>query len=94
MSHPFTYENHIAFIKDRQQLEKERVSGNVVQFDEDPGHRALRRMISLQKKFSGDMTKVQEAMGSQYNVADSEFVARAGDPNRFNEKTGSWVIWP
>lgn len=94
MDNPFTHENHLAFITERRRLEKERIDGNVIQFDEDPGHRALRRMIMLQKKYNGDMDKIQADMGDQYDIADNEFVARAGDPNRFNEKTGGWVIWP
>ncbi len=94
MSHPFTRENHLAFIKERRRLEEERVNGNVITLDEDPYVRALRRMLSLQKKFNNDMDKVHEVMGDQYALADSEFVARAGDPNRYNEKTDGWVIWP
>ena len=93
-SNPFTFENHLAFIQERQRLERERTNGNLVKFDEHPGTRALRRMITLKKKYNDDMDKVREVMGSQYDVADSEFVCRAGDPNRFNEKTGGWVIWP
>ena len=95
MSNPFTHENHVAFIKERQRLEKERTIGNLIRLDEHPGHRALRRMLLLKKKFDNNMDKVRAAMGdNQYDVADGEFVCRAGDPNRFNEKTGGWVIWP
>lgn len=91
---PFTRENHLAFINKRQCIESDRVNGNVIKFDEHLGTRALRRMISLRKKFSNDMDKVRKVMGDQYQVAENEFICRAGDPNRFNEKTGGWVIWP
>ncbi len=94
MDNPFTHENHLAFIKERRRLEEERSTGNVITLDENPNVRALRRMISLQKKFNNDMDKVHRVMGDQYALADNEFIARAGDPNRFNEKTGGWVIWP
>lgn len=95
MSNPFTYENHVKFMEERRAIEKARREGKVVQLSvDDSGHEALTRMIRLQKKYNGDMRKVEEVMGDQYTVADAEFVSRAGDPNRFNEKTGSWAIWP
>ena len=94
MGNPFTRENHLAFIEERKRLEKERTEGNLIKLDEHPGTRALRRMIMLSKKYNEDMHKVAEVMGAQYDVADGEFVCRAGDPNRFNEETGGWVIWP
>lgn len=94
-SDPFTHENHVAFIQKRRRMEKERTEGNIIKFDEDPGHRALRHMIQLKNKYNDDMDKVQKAMGTeQYNNAENEIIARSGDPNRFNEETGGWIIWP
>lgn len=90
----FTRENHLLFIAKRQQIESERIDGNVIKLDEHAGTRALRRMFILKKKFNNDMSKVHNIMGDQYNVAENEFIKRAGDPNRYNEKTSGWVIWP
>jgi hypothetical protein len=94
MSYPFTPENHVAFMKERERLEDERAAGNIITLDEDPGVRALRRMIALKKKFNCCIDKIRETMGDQYSLAENELISRAGDPNRFNAKTGGWIVWP
>ena len=68
---------------------------NVIQLGETESTRALQRMLTLKEKYKGDMKKVKEVMGQQqYNLAENEFISRAGDPKRFIEETHSWRIWP
>ena len=95
MDDPFTKENHLEFIAERKRIDAALHEGSVTRLYEDPNVRALDRMLRLKKKYNNDMDRVQGDMGNaQYNIAENEFVARAGDPNRFNEDTGGWVIWP
>jgi len=68
---------------------------NVVQLGENESVRALQRFLTLKSKFNNDIGRVIREMGrAQYNLAESEMIMRAGDPDRFDEKTGNWIIWP
>jgi hypothetical protein len=68
---------------------------NVIQLGENESVRALQRFVVLRNKYKGDIDKVARVMGqAQYNLAEGELISRAGDPDRFDEKTGNWIIWP
>jgi hypothetical protein len=66
----------------------------VIQLAEDLNIRALGRFIRLKNRGLSVAQIITKMGRAQYNLAEGEMVTRAGDPNRFDEKTGNWIIWP
>ena len=67
---------------------------NVVQLAEDESVRALQRFITLRKNGLNTAQIVMKMGHKKYNLAEGEIISRSGDPDRFDKKTGNWIIWP
>ncbi len=66
----------------------------VIQLAEDLNVRALGRFVRLKNK-GLTVNQIIAKMGqAQYNLAESELISRSGDTDRFDEKTGNWIVWP
>lgn len=69
------------------------MSAQVIELPKEPEIRALYKMLRLNKKH-GLGGAAKHMSREEYALAENEFIARSGDPNRFDEKTGGWKIWP
>ena len=65
----------------------------IIQLPKEPEVRALKKMLLLGKKYHPSQVRKRMSKG-EYALAENEFIARSGDPKRYDEKTGGWVIWP
>lgn len=65
----------------------------VIQLPKEPEARALYKLLLLNKKHGVHEAPKHMSEG-EYALAENEFIARSGDPSRFDEKTGGWIIWP
>lgn len=65
----------------------------IVQFPNTPEARALYRMLVLDKKHGAGQAH-KHMSREEYHLAENEFIMRSGDPDRYDERTGNWIIWP
>ncbi len=69
------------------------MSAQVIKLPKEPEVRALYKMLLLKKKHGPQQIR-KHMSEKEYNLAENEFIARSGDPNRFDKKTGGQMIWP